>query len=56
MRRCLKPARGQTFTEMAEITGKHRVTIARRLKALREAGIVDRTGSDKDGFWKVIDQ
>jgi predicted HTH transcriptional regulator len=43
-----------TLTQLAELTSKHRVTIARNVKALREAGAIERIGSDKNGYWRVL--
>jgi predicted HTH transcriptional regulator len=43
-----------TMTELASFIGKHRVTIATNIRKLKEAGLVERVGSDKDGYWRVI--
>ncbi|MDR2715632.1 MAG: MarR family transcriptional regulator [Coriobacteriaceae bacterium] len=40
--------------EMVEKTGRHRATIARKLKALKDSGRIERIGSDRDGSWKIL--
>ena len=46
--------RNVTQAQLAEITSKHRVTIARNIKMLQEAGLIKRVGSDKTGYWQVL--
>ena len=43
-----------TKQQLADETGKSRATITRALKALIEAKIVRRIGSDKNGYWQII--
>ena len=50
----MKRDRNITLSQLAEITSKHRVTIARNIKALREAGLIERVGSDKSGYWQIL--
>jgi predicted HTH transcriptional regulator len=45
--------RSLTLSQLAELTAKHRVTVARNIKALRTAGLIGRVGSDKNGYWRV---
>ena len=43
-----------TLSELADITSKHRATIARNISALSEAGLIERVGSRKTGYWRVL--
>jgi len=40
--------------EMVDKTGRHRATIARKLKMLKDTGRIERIGSDRDGYWKIL--
>jgi ATP-dependent DNA helicase RecG len=42
-----------TNEELIKLTGKSRATITRRIKALRESGVLIRIGSNKNGYWEV---
>ena len=42
-----------TIEEMAKYAGVETRTIERNIKALKEKGIVDRIGADKNGHWVV---
>ncbi len=44
-----------TYGEMAEKTGKSRRTISRLITELKERNIITRIGSDKSGYWKILD-
>jgi len=44
-----------TLSQIAEVMGKHRVTVAKNVKALRSSGLIERVGSDKNGYWLVVD-
>ena len=44
-----------TYGEMTEKTGKSRRTISRLITELKERNIIIRIGSDKSGYWKIID-
>ena len=44
-----------TYEEMTEKTGKSRRTISRLITELKERNIITRIGSDKSGYWKIID-
>ncbi len=43
-----------TLDELAEAIGKSRRTVARQIKQLQEEGVIRRVGSDKTGYWEVI--
>jgi len=43
-----------TAEEIASDIGKDVVTIKRAIKKLKENGLLERTGSDKAGYWKVL--
>ena len=43
-----------TLDDLAAMTGKHRATVARRIKSMKDAGVLDRVGSDKDGHWEIV--
>lgn len=43
-----------TTTQMAIQTGKSRQTIATRIKAQQEWGVVKRKEPDKGGFWGIL--
>lgn len=42
-----------TWEDMKDLTGKSRATVARHIAVLKEAGIIDRQGSDKKGYWII---
>ncbi len=42
-----------TLDEILENLKKHRATIARNLKSLKEKGILIRHGSDNTGCWEI---
>jgi predicted HTH transcriptional regulator len=46
--------RDVTLTQLAEITSKHRITIARNIKTMKEAGLIERIGSNKTGYWRLL--
>jgi len=39
--------------ELAARAGLHRATVARKLSQLKEAGLIERVGSDRAGYWLV---
>lgn len=41
------------LNEISEKIEKHRATVARNLKSLKEKGVLIRQGSDKTGHWKI---
>jgi len=44
-----------TATEISERLKISLSTVRRRIKNLREKGIIERIGSDKTGYWKVME-
>ena len=42
------------YAELAEKTGYSISTIKRNIQALKKLGLIERIGSDKTGFWKII--
>ena len=45
---------GYTIPQLAERLSVHRKTVAARLKKLKEAGLIERIGSDRKGYWKLL--
>lgn len=45
---------GYTMPQLAEQLNVSRKTVAVRLKKLKEAGRIERVGSDRKGYWKLI--
>jgi ATP-dependent DNA helicase RecG len=43
-----------TKEEITRITGLSRATVTRHLQQLRQDGIIERIGSDKTGYWKIL--
>jgi DNA-binding Lrp family transcriptional regulator len=43
-----------TYNELAEILQVSPSSIARKMKALQEAGEIRRMGADKNGYWLVV--
>lgn len=43
-----------TLVELAKAISKSRRTVARQVKQLQEEGVIRRVGSDKTGYWEVI--
>ena len=43
-----------TIDELIEISHKARRTVARAINELKEKGFIERIGSKKTGFWKVL--
>ena len=44
-----------TKKQLADALGKGTTTISRGLSALQDAGLIERIGSNKTGYWKVND-
>ena len=44
-----------TKEKLVKDTGLSRATITRYIKKLKEDNKIERIGSDKSGYWKVID-
>ena len=45
---------GYTMPQLADRLGISRKTVAARLKKLKEHGLIERVGSDRRGYWKLI--
>ncbi|MDO4796712.1 MAG: helix-turn-helix domain-containing protein [Coriobacteriales bacterium] len=43
-----------TYDALARTLGVSRSSIRRDLRALEEAGLIVRRGSDKSGYWEVL--
>ena len=43
-----------TTAMLAEALGISRKTVSKRLKSLKDKGIVERVGSDRKGYWKLF--
>jgi ATP-dependent DNA helicase RecG len=50
----LKRDQGLSVKELATLLNKTTRTIERRIKELREQGLLKRVGSDKAGHWEVV--
>ncbi len=44
-----------TVTQLADVSGVSRKTIAARLKELKGKGYIERMGSSRKGYWKIND-
>jgi fido (protein-threonine AMPylation protein)/DNA-binding transcriptional ArsR family regulator len=44
------------YSELANKTGFSKSTIKRYIQVLKKSGIIDRIGSDKTGYWKIVEQ
>jgi len=45
-----------TYAKLAQSLSVSEATIKRHIKVLKDAGIIERVGSDRKGEWKVIDE
>ena len=45
---------GYTMPQLAERMSVSRKTVAARLKKLKDAGLIERIGSDRKGYWKLL--
>ncbi len=45
---------GYTMPQLAERLSVSRKTVAARLKKLKETGLIERVGSDRKGYWKLL--
>ena len=50
----IKLNRHTTYDEMAMTLNISRKTIARHIATLKEKGILERKGEDKNGFWIIV--
>lgn len=44
---------GYTMPKLSEKIGISKKTVGQRLKQLKEKGIIERIGSDRNGYWKI---
>lgn len=51
----IKQKKDITATEIGERLGMSLSTVRRKIKALKEQKIIERFGSDKTGYWKIIE-
>ena len=42
-----------TLTELSELLGLHRASIAENTSKLQKLGVLKRVGSDKNGYWEI---
>ena len=45
-----------TLVELAKQTGYSRSWVAETMKRFQEQGVIKRIGSDKSGYWEIIDK
>lgn len=45
---------GVTQKRLAEVTGLSTRTVSREIRGLRDSGILQRIGSDRAGYWKIV--
>lgn len=50
----LKQSPSMTNAELANVSGKSERTISRLLAALKNRKLIQRIGSNKTGYWKVL--
>jgi predicted HTH transcriptional regulator len=43
-----------TQDDLAELTQRHRTTVADNIRTLKEAGLIERVGSKKTGYWRIL--
>ena len=46
---------GYSYETIAKKLSVGRTTISTRIKALKNKGLIERVGSDKDGYWRLLD-
>ena len=46
---------GYTVTKLSELMGVSRKTVAAYTKNLKEKNIIERVGSDRKGYWKIVE-
>jgi len=46
---------GYSYETIAKKLSVGRTTISTRIKALKNKGLIERVGSDKDGYWRIMD-
>ncbi len=50
----MKQNRNITIFELTKKLKTSRITILRRIKKLKDIGLITRIGSDKKGYWKIL--
>ena len=50
----IKQNKNIAATEISEQLNLSLSTVKRKIKELKEQGIIERVGSDKTGYWKII--
>ena len=43
-----------TTSDMCDRLGLSRKTVSKHIKELKESGMIERVGSDRKGYWKII--
>ena len=51
---CIQDNNAATTKGIGEAIGKSRATVAQALSELKVKGYIERVGSDKSGYWKVM--
>jgi DNA-binding MarR family transcriptional regulator len=51
----LRQKRNANYIEIAEKTGYSTATIKRHIQELKKLGLIERIGSEKTGYWKIIE-
>ena len=52
----IKQNKNITASEISERLNLSLSTVKRKIKDLKEQGIIERVGSDKTGYWKLIEK
>ena len=43
-----------SYDDIAELSDMHKTTVRRNIQKLKAAGFIERIGSKKAGYWKVL--
>ncbi|MBQ6133702.1 MAG: winged helix-turn-helix transcriptional regulator [Lachnospiraceae bacterium] len=46
---------GYSYSAIAKKLSVGRTTVSTRIKALKDKGLIERIGSDKYGYWRIMD-
>ena len=46
---------GYSYSAIAKKLSIGRTTVSTRIKALKDKGLIERIGSDKYGYWRIMD-
>ena len=52
----IKKNKNITATEISKQLNLSLSTVKRKIKQIKEQGIIERIGSDKTGYWKIIER